>query len=450
MATIVWFRDDLRVADHPALADAANDPDGVVCVYVWDESSAEVRPLGGAAKWWLHHSLGALQRSLAGLGVPLVLRRGAAEQVIPALVREVGATRVLWNRRYGPEREIDARLKLALREQGVAANSYIGGLLHEPWTVLTGEGTPFRVYSPFWRATLRLPEPAAPIAAPSSLTPAIRRPESDLLDSWRLTPSAPDWATGLARRWTPGEAAAAEALTVFLDERAPEYEAGRDIPSIDATSTLSPHLRWGELSPRTVWHRALASGQDVGMFLSELGWREFAHHTRFHWGDIESTNLNLRFDQFPWRTPDADDLSSWQHGRTGIPIVDAGMHELWETGFMHNRVRMVAASFLTKHLLTDWRVGEAWFWDTLVDADAASNPFNWQWVSGSGLDAAPFFRIFNPVLQQQKFDPDGRYVERWAPDSLLTPPIVDLAEGRRRALLAYEQVRSGASHMAPR
>lgn len=450
MATIVWFRDDLRVADHPALADAANAPDGVVCVYVWDESSAEVRPLGGAAKWWLHHSLGALQRSLAGLGVPLVLRRGAAEQVIPALVREVGATRVLWNRRYGPEREIDARLKLALREQGVAANSYIGGLLHEPWTVLTGEGTPFRVYSPFWRATLRLPEPAAPIAAPSSLTPAIRRPESDLLDSWRLTPSAPDWATGLARRWTPGEAAAAEALTVFLDERAPEYEAGRDIPSIDATSTLSPHLRWGELSPRTVWHRALASGQDVGMFLSELGWREFAHHTRFHWGDIESTNLNPRFDQFPWRTPDADDLSSWQHGRTGIPIVDAGMHELWETGFMHNRVRMVAASFLTKHLLTDWRVGEAWFWDTLVDADAASNPFNWQWVSGSGLDAAPFFRIFNPVLQQQKFDPDGRYVERWAPDSLLTPPIVDLAEGRRRALLAYEQVRSGASHVAPR
>lgn len=449
MTTIVWFRDDLRTSDHAALTAAANDPDGVICVYVLDETSPGVRPLGGAAKWWLHHSLTSLARTLHDLGVPLVLRRGPAAQVIPELVSESAATRVVWNRRYGPERDIDAGLKSSLRAAGVAAHSFAGNLLHEPWQVTTGEGSAYRVYTPFWRAVQRLPAPSAPLAAPAPLRAAASALASEPLESWQLTPSTPNWATGLAERWAPGEASAHDRLTVFLEDRASGYAEQRDIPSVDATSELAPHLRWGEISPRAVWHRARASGADVATFLSELGWREFAQHTRFHNGDLQHRGLNPKFDHFPWLAPDAHELAAWQQGHTGIPLVDAGMRELWHTGFMHNRVRMVAASFLTKHLLTDWRVGEAWFWDTLVDADAASNPFNWQWVAGCGLDASPYFRVFNPVLQQHKFDRAGHYVQRWAPDSILTPPVVDLAAGRARALEAYAQLRHSPVSEAP-
>lgn len=440
MTTIVWFRDDLRTADHAALHAAASDPDGVICVYVLDQESAGVRPLGGAAKWWLHHSLRSLADKLHELGAQFVLRQGPAKQVITELAHEAGATQVLWNRRYGPEREIDAEIKLALRDTGIAAHSYAGNLLHEPWTITTGTGSPFRVYTPFWRAVQRLPAPRAPLPEPARLTAAQVTPTSDHLDDWQLLPSAPNWAEGLAERWSPGEASALERLTTFLDERATEYKDSRDFPSVDATSELAPHLRWGEISAHTIWHAALASGRDVAVFLSEVGWREFAQHTRFFNGDIDTRGLNPKFDDFPWVAPDPDELAAWQQGNTGIPLVDAGMRELWHTGFMHNRVRMVAASFLTKHLLTDWRVGEAWFWDTLVDADPASNPFNWQWVAGCGLDASPYFRVFNPVLQQQKFDKNGHYVDRWAPESILTPPLIDLAAGRARALEAYAQL----------
>lgn len=440
MTSLIWFRDDLRLEDHAALAAGADDPDGVVALYVLDEESSETRALGAAARWWLHESLRRLGETLAAHGVPLILRRGAAETVVPEVVSESGAERVLWNRRYGAEREIDARLKSALREADLDARSYPGGLLFEPWTITTQTGRPYRVYSPFWRACLSAPAPAEPLPAPHELHAAQRQPKSDALDSWRLQPSSPDWAAGFAGRWTPGESAARKRLDEFLTDVADRYESERDLPAEDSVSGLSPHLRWGEISPRTVWHTALAAGADVGVFLSELGWREFAWHTAFHHPDLHLRGLNPRFDAFPWERPDRHELEAWQQGRTGFPLVDAGMRELWHTGVMHNRVRMVTASFLTKNLLVDWRVGEAWFWDTLVDADAASNPFNWQWVAGCGADAAPYFRIFNPVTQEKKFDPDGVYVERWAADSLLRPEIVDLRSSRERALAAYATI----------
>lgn len=451
MTTLVWLRDDLRTADHPALAAAASDPGGVVALYVLDEASPGVRPLGGATKWWLHHSVRSLTASLAALGIPLVLRRGPAARVVPEAVRASGAGRVLWNRRYGgAERQLDAALKRELREQGVEVRSFLASLLFEPGSILNQHGAAFRVYSPFWRACLAAPAPRAPLPALTRCDPpacaaaqaAAARSGTDDLDTWGLLPHNPDWAAEFP--WAPGEQTAAERLTEFLAHRAHRYAEERDIPAAEVTSGLAPHLRFGEISPHQVWHAALHSGADVGTFLSELGWREFAWHTLFHAPDLAERNFDARFDAFPWAEVDAAELARWQHGRTGIPLVDAGMRELWRTGTMHNRVRMVVASFLVKNLRIDWRVGEQWFWDTLVDADAAANPFNWQWVAGSGTDAAPYFRVFNPELQRQKFDADGAYVDRWAPDSLLIPPMVDLRASRAQALDAFAHMKDVA------
>ncbi|GAA2842981.1 deoxyribodipyrimidine photo-lyase [Leucobacter komagatae] len=449
MTALIWFRDDLRLADHAALTEGAADPGGIVALYVLDEVSAETRPIGAAARWWLHESLTRLGEELRERGIPLVLRRGQAEEILPLVAHEVGADRVLWNRRYGDERAIDARLKVALRARGIAAHSFHGGLLFEPWKITTGAGGAYRVYSPFWRACLAAPAPQKPLPAPSALRASDRQPASDELAAWQLKPTSPDWAGGLAARWEPGEQAATAKLDRFLSERASGYEAGRDVPALDVGSELSPHLRWGEMSPRTVWHTTLAAGVTAGGFLSELGWREFAWHTKFHNGSLHERGLNAQYDAFPWRGYEPETVGPWQRGETGFGLVDAGMRELWETGFMHNRVRMVTASFLTKNLLTDWRVGEAWFWDTLVDADAASNPFNWQWVAGCGVDAAPYFRVFNPATQQQKFDPAGEYVTKWAPDSIMRPELVDLRETRLRALAAYETIRGASRDRRP-
>ena len=444
MTALIWFRDDLRLADHAALTAGAEDSRGVVALYVLDEESAGTRPLGAAARGWLHESLLRLGDALAQRGIPLVLRRGRAEEIVPAVAAECGAEHVFWNRRYGAERHIDARLKAALRASGTDVRSFPGGLLFEPWTIASGTGGPYRVYSAFWRACLSMPAPPAPLPRPAALRGARRQPASDDLVSWRQQPSGLHWADGIAARWAPGEAAADARLERFLADEVAGYATRRDIPAADAGSGLSPFLRWGEISPRTVWHRAVGAGTDAGAFLSELGWREFAWHTAFHHPDLHVRGLDPRFDAFPWRGADAIELAAWRRGETGFALVDAGMRELWRTGFMHNRVRMVTASFLTKNLLVDWRVGEAWFWDTLVDADAASNPFNWQWVAGCGADAAPYFRIFNPLTQQQKFDADGAYVDRWAPDHLLQPELVDLRGTRARALAAYEAMREAA------
>ncbi|MGJ4843296.1 cryptochrome/photolyase family protein [Leifsonia sp. Le1] len=446
---VVWFRDDLRVADNPALTAAAGSRMPVVCVYVLDDESPGVRAPGGASRWWLHHSLTALSAALDALGGSLTIRRGPAERVIGDLLAETDAAAVFWNRRYGEaERTVDEAIKTQARDDGREASSFGANLLFEPWTIRTGSGTPFSVYTPFWRACLASPEPRKPLDAPGSIAGA---PPLDSLTvtDLGLLPTHPDWSAGLQETWEPGEDAAHEALARFLDEDVAAYKADRDTPGIDATSRLSPRLRWGELSPHQVWHataaaRTRTNAEGAATFLSELGWREFAYHTLFQRPALATENIRSEFDAFPWPRLHPTALRAWQQGRTGIPLVDAGMRELWHTGTMHNRVRMVVASFLIKNLLIDWRLGEQWFWDTLVDADPASNPFNWQWVAGSGADAAPYFRVFNPELQREKFDKHGDYVRRWVPEwqtDAYPEPIVDLAETRRAALAAYDVVK---------
>jgi deoxyribodipyrimidine photo-lyase len=440
--SIVWFRDDLRLADHPALAAALDRGGAVVLLYLLDEQSPGIRPLGGATRWWLHHSLTAHATEIERLGGRLVLRRGAAEVEVPKLVAQTGAEAVFWNRRYGASREIDARLKSRLRDDGGEVASFAASLLHEPWEVTTEAGTPYRVFTPYWRAARDLPA-RAPLPGPRQL-PAAPPVASDDLDDWELLPTRPDWAAGLRATWQPGEAAAAQRLERFATEGLADYHR-RDEPSV-GSSGLSPHLRFGEISPAQIWarmHGDLSAGarRNAPKFLSELGWRDFNWHTLYAHPDLATRNYRAAYDEFPWTWERGPELEAWQQGRTGIPLVDAGMRELWRTGTMHNRVRMVVASFLVKNLLRHWRLGEEWFWDTLVDADEASNPGNWQWVAGSGADAAPYFRVFNPELQAKKFDPDGEYVRRWVSDDELLAPIVDLAESRREALEAYSTLR---------
>lgn len=437
--SLVWFRDDLRLADNPALHAAAALGEPIIALYVLDEESPGVRPLGAAVKWWLHHSLALLADQLRERGVPLVLGRGPATDVVTRVAEHTGA--VFWNRRYGaPERDIDTQLKAALRDAGHEVQSFAANLLFEPWTVQTGSQTPYSVFTPYWKACLQLPSPRRPLDVPD-FSGTHGAPASDDLDDWALLPTRPDWAGGLRETWTPGEPAARQRLRAFLDRDIADYDTARDEPAAGVTSGFSPRLRFGELSPFTVWHETLEAGADAGRFLSEIGWREFAWHTLFYNPDLHEKNLRSAFDAFPWPRLHPSELQAWQQGRTGIPLVDAGMRELWHTGTMHNRVRMVVASFLVKNLLIDWRRGEQWFWDTLVDADAASNPFNWQWVAGSGADAAPYFRIFSPETQAKKFDPQSLYINQWAPDSASIDPIADLAASRRAALDAYEQVK---------
>lgn len=479
--TLVWLRDDLRLADNPALR-AAIDRGGPVAVcYVLDEESAGIRPLGGASRWWLHGSLAALAADLRDHGAPLILRRGPAEAVVLQLAEEIGAGAVHWNRRYGrAERTVDAAVKESLRDRGLEAESHQGSLMFEPWTVQTGAGGPYSVYTPFARACRAKPTPRAPLPRPRSLDGVTGDIASDSLDDWELLPTRPDWAGGLRERWVPGEKAAADRLRAFLAEQLDDYADGRDRPAEDATSNLSPHLRWGEISPFQVWHaleeahaKGLHRGDGSDRFLSEVLWREFCYHLLFHWPDLATANFDTRFDSFPWGRPGQQAIDAWHQGRTGYPLVDAGMRELWSTGYMHNRVRMVTASFLIKNLLVDWRVGEEWFWDTLVDADPASNAANWQWVAGSGADASPFFRVFNPVTQSKKFDPAGEYIrhnvpelggvegaavhEPWTLEDTLTggadgypAPLVDLKETRAHALDAFAQIKSAPRDITPR
>ena len=448
--TIVWLRDDLRVGDNPALVAAVERGGPVVVVYLLDEESEGVRPLGGASKWWLHYSLTSLAESIETLGGSLTLRRGAAESVIPSLVDETGATAVYWNRRYGAAREVDARLKSRFKEQGIDAQSYQANLLFEPWTVQNQSGNPFQVFTPFWKTCLDRGVSREPLATPSSFESPTDVPSDDL-DDWSLLPAHPDWAGGLREHCEPGEDAAHERLEQFVEDALERYDE-RDYPGVEATSGLSPYLRFGEISPLQIWHRVRqpldgAAQKNVDKFLSEVGWREFNYSILFTNTALAEKNYREEFDTFEWDEPSTLALEAWQQGRTGIPLVDAGMRELWESGTMHNRVRMVCASFLIKNLLIDWRIGEKWFWDCLVDADEASNPGNWQWVAGSGADAAPYFRVFNPVLQAEKFDRDSAYIKRWVPEygtDEYPEPIVDLAASREEALARYAASRPSA------
>jgi deoxyribodipyrimidine photo-lyase len=470
---IVWFRDDLRLHDQPALAAAAATGRPLHCVYVFDQESPGLRGLGGASRWWLHHSLDALSASLETIGGRLDILRGPAAEIVPKLAAASAASSIFWTRRYGAaEIEIDRAIKAALTLQGLTVESSNGQLLHEPWTVKTKSGASFQTFTPFWRAAcaLRRQDTLETVAAPKRLQAPMWQsdfPPRHALTDLALLPVTPDWAGGLRETWQPGEAGAQARLRAFLDDGLSGYATDRDRLDRD-TSRLSPHLRFGEISPRQVLAAALhardaerAPAQDVEKFITELGWREFCYHLLFHFPDLASRNFQPRFDDFPWRKPPGE-LAAWCQGLTGYPIVDAGMRQLWQTGTMHNRVRMVCASFLTKHLLVDWRTGERWFWDTLCDADLANNPANWQWVAGCGADAAPYFRIFNPVLQGEKFDPSGDYVRRYIPELARLPhkwihkpwqapppvlqsaglalpadyplPIVDHAKARERAL----------------
>jgi deoxyribodipyrimidine photo-lyase len=462
-SSIIWFRGDLRLADNPALIAALGSGHFVVPVYVLDDETEGVRPAGAASRWWLHHSLQSLDACLRAAGSRLILRRGPAEQVIAGLAAECRAEAVHWNRAYDRGgRARDARLEQALARRGVAAASHKANLLFEPHEIRTLAGGPFKVFTAFWRACRQMPPPERPLPAPRRLPAPEAWPKSDDLASWRLLPTMPDWSGGLGASWVPGEAGAIARLMAFLDEAIADYADKRDRPALDGTSRLSPHLAFGEVSPRQIWRAVAARPHSAATekFLAELGWREFANHLMFHFDDLAQRNFRPEFDAFPWSADDVA-VEAWRRGRTGYPIVDAGMRQLWTTGWLHNRVRMIVASFLTKDLLVDWRVGERWFWDTLVDADAANNAAGWQWVAGSGADAQPYFRIFNPVLQGEKFDPAGDYVRRWVPELQSLPAatihkpwtasekvpaeiyperIVEHAAARDRALAAFRDL----------
>jgi len=470
---LVWFRRDLRLEDNLALLAAVATGRPVVCFYLRAPGDCHAGAAGGAQAWWLHHSLSALATALEEKGNRLLLLTGSPQVVIDRLTSETGSDTVLWNRRYDPDGiRADTDIKSSLRQRGLKVESFSGFLMHEPHKLLTGESKRYSVYSPFWRAFERQFQPFDPLPAPASIAAPAVFPESELLESWSLTPTGPNWAAGFDDDWQPGEAGAHNALHAFLEGAIDGYDNNRDLPGIHGTSRLSPHLAMGEISPHRIWNATQANfdslpTDDLMRFRKELVWREFSWHLLFHTPDMASINLNKRFDAFAWLN-NKNQLQAWQRGMTGYPIVDAGMRELWQTGWMHNRVRMVVASFLIKHLLIDWRAGERWFRDTLLDADHASNAASWQWVAGCGADAAPYFRIFNPIKQGETFDPDGTYVKEYCPELSRLParyihrpfeappavleqagvvlgktypqPLVAHDFARKRALTSYKQI----------
>ncbi|GBF57239.1 deoxyribodipyrimidine photo-lyase [Candidatus Phycosocius bacilliformis] len=478
---LVWFREDLRIDDHPALA-AAAVAGPVYAVFILEEGPDLGRPLGGASRWWLHHSLTSLSQSLAQHGINLILKRGDPRTIIPDLARELDVAQVHWNRRYYAwSVPVDRDIKDKLRTAGLGVYSHKAQVLTEPWEVKTGSGGAFKVFTPFFRAATPLCDAFADAAGPMPTLNGGRVPAQigETLADWALLPSKPDWSGGLQASWQPGEAGARARLDGFLAKGLKGYGHDRNLPAKPATSGLSAHLHFGEISIRRVWQAARAAmaansalEEDGRVFLSELCWREFSFQLIYHYPDFPEHSWKEAFRSFPW-TSDPSAVRAWQRGQTGYPIVDAGMRQLWKTGWMHNRVRMIVASFLVKHLLQDWRVGEAWFWDTLVDADVANNAAGWQWVAGCGADAAPYFRIFNPMAQGEKFDADGAYVRTWVPELARLPdryihrpfecpthvlaqagvrlgqtyplPIVNHEKGRKRALDAFASLKETAS-----
>lgn len=453
---IVWLRQDLRVADNPALAAAVTSNRPLILVYILDDETPGKWRMRGASRWWLHHSLSALKRDLRKLGATLILRRGRAESVLNTLVHETGACAVYWNRCYEPYAvERDKALKATLAAQDIEVASFNGALMCEPWAVKTKSGDPFKVFTPFWRASLQS-EIRAISAAPKRINNWSAELASDALEDWRLLPTRPNWAKHFDAAWRPGEAGAHRALDVLVTERLQHYAETRDVMGVEGTSRLSPHLHFGEISPVQVrravetaaMHEpALQRGADK--FLTELGWRDFSANLLFHWPSLPESNWRAQFNAFPWRDDD-DAFTAWTRGQTGYPVVDAAMRELWTTGYMHNRARMIAASFLIKHLLIDWRRGEDWFWDTLLDADLANNAASWQWVAGSGADASPYFRIFNPVTQGERYDTDGAYVRRWIPElARLTNEFIHQPWSAPAEVLAAAGVKLGKDYPKP-
>lgn len=413
--SVVWFRQDLRIHDQPALAAALALKGSVVPVYIWSPEEEGNWPPGAASRWWLHHSLMALQKDLQGLGLTLVIRQGKSLQQLQTLIKETGAQHLFWNRRYEPWTiQRDAAIKATLRDQGIDVHSSNSHLLFEPWTISNRQGKPFQVFTPFWNSCLaKLIAP--PLPPPSTCLKGTPKISSLQVQDLDLLPHIA-WDSGLKQAWKPGSAGSSDMLERFLQEPILEYSDHRDRPDLEGVSKLSPHLHFGEISPRMIWQAVKQRCKNKGdPYLRQLGWREFAHHLLFHFPHTAEAPLHHKYAAFPWIQNQAW-LKAWHKGLTGYPIVDAGMRELWTTGWMHNRVRMIVGSFLVKDLLLDWREGARWFWDTLVDADLANNTLGWQWVAGCGADAAPYFRIFNPTLQGEKFDPQGHYVKRWVPE----------------------------------
>ncbi|MEO9214354.1 MAG: deoxyribodipyrimidine photo-lyase [Rhodanobacter sp.] len=462
---LVLFRRDLRVADNPALSAACAAHDQVLPVYIHSPDEDGAWPAGAASQWWLHHALAALDALLRGQAAALHLRQGDTLAVLRALIRVSGASAVYWNRLYEPATIArDTRIKSALQDDGIAVHSHNSALWCEPWQIATQQGQPYKVFTPYWRNLRPQLQVVEPLPAPR--VPDWRTlPDGLPLAALALLPRI-TWAGGLSENWQPGEAGAQELLDIFADDAIGDYAHARDLPARHGTSRLSPHLHFGEISPRQIHYeldrRARATDAkrrpDIEPYLRELGWREFAHHLLYHFPHTPTDNFNPRFNGFSWAPSDHALLERWQQGHTGIPLVDAGMRELWHTGWMHNRVRMIVGSFLTKNLRQHWQHGARWFWDTLVDADLANNTLGWQWVAGSGADAAPYFRVFNPVTQARRFDPDGHYLRRWLPEladaplSLLHEPwkdadllqrsgypasVVELGQSRQQALDAY-------------
>lgn len=467
---LVLFRRDLRLTDNPALSAACAAHDQVLPVFICSSGRDGEWTPGAASRWWLHHSLAALDRQLRAQGAELHLRRGDTLELLRELIRTSGASAVYWNRLYEPASIArDTLIKSALREQDIAVHSYNAALWCEPWQIANQQGDPYKVFTPYWRSLRPKLRAADPL--PISTLPGWHRlPGASPLAALDLLPRI-RWDNGLADAWQPGESGAKEMLEIFGDDAIGRYAQVRDLPARHGTSRLSAHLHFGEISPRQVHYELERRAQrvdakrrpDLEPFLRELGWREFAHHLLFHFPRTPTENFDPRFADFEWAGPDAEVLARWRQGRTGMPLVDAGMRELWQTGWMHNRVRMIVASFLTKNLRQHWLHGARWFWDTLVDADLANNTLGWQWTAGCGADAAPYFRVFNPVIQARKFDPDGVYLRRWLPEldgaslellhepwrdpSLLSrggypAPMVDLASSRQAALAAYRSRRS--------
>ena len=474
-SVLVWLRRDLRINDNPALHAACATDRPVVVFYVLDETGQDAP--GAAAKWWLHHSLQSLSERLGALGSKLILRRGESTETVKSLVAACDATAVFWNRRYTPDGiDADRNLKADLTSDGIEVNSFNGSLLKEPWELKTGSGGHYRVFSPFWRALQKEgPTRTEPASPPNEICAPNRFPESDTLSDWNLLPTRPNWAARFSDVWTPGEDGALQRLDAFLTSGVSNYDEDRNRPDIGSTSRLSPHLAFGEISPLLIWNKTQAKiasndvSEEQGLkFLSEIVWREFAYVLLYHYKSVKTDPIREEFNRFPW-ADDEENLIAWRKGLTGYPIVDAGMRELWQTGWMHNRVRMITASFLIKHLLLPWQRGEEWFWDTLTDADPGNNPVSWQWVAGCGADAAPYFRIFNPITQGEKFDPNGSYTKQYVPELEGLPakylqkpweapvevlekagvvlgetyprPIVDHAVARERALSAFDSIK---------